>query len=347
MRKILVTAIVLFAVNSWGQEISRVATCSGQFLKLSIGARATALGEAQLGLTGDLSFLPRNPSIIAEVNRPTVALSHINLYANISHNFFGLSLPVGNGGAVALSVIYLTTDDIEVTTLKEPEGTGAYYKVRDACIGVTYARYITHWLMMGFTVKIVHEGIWRERARSLAVDFGSLLDTGLLGIKLGMSLTNLGADMRLRGEDLRVEHDRFPQNPGERKVASDLTTDKWPLPMVYRMGIATDLVGPTGQILANEINRLTLVLDVSDSRDTLLRSNMGLEYEWNKILALRMGYHGLVLAKDKYKTYDTAGFTFGAGLHYDLRWTDLLFDYATANYGRLGNIHQFTLGLRF
>lgn len=344
---IIALLILAYSSSGWSQYISRVATCAGQFLLLGVGARATAMGGAGVTLDGDVAALYWNPSGVASINRVSLMFSHTDLYSGLGifHKFMGVVVPTGSGSAVGLGVVHLSTDDIEVTTIDDPEGAGVYYTVEDYSIGISYARFVTDRLTLGITLKFIHEGIYREQAQTLAADFGSTLNTGLLGIKLGMCLSNFGGSMRLSGPDLRGKVDWYPQNQGEIKVDTDLTTAKWSLPLTFRMGVSTDLVGTEGQLMVSNNHRLTMALDTFDPNDALLRSNAGLEYEWNGVLTLRVGYHGLTLTKDDYNTYNTANYTFGAGLHYHLGKTKFQFDYALTDYIILGNCHHFSLGL--
>jgi|YelNatPaOPRAMG01_1025707.scaffolds.fasta_scaffold00014_20 hypothetical protein len=341
-------ALMSLAFSAAAQDISRVGTAAGQFLKLMVGARAAALGGTAVSLSDEPASLYWNPGAISTLGRRTLFVSRSNLYDNagIYHTFVGFVLPLPRSSALGLSVNYLGTDDIEITTLEQPNGMDTYYRAQDYAIGVSYARYVTDRLTIGLTVKFVSEGIWREKAQTLALDLGSLLDTGVLGMKLGMSLSNFGGNLRLRGPDLRVVHDRYSNNPAERSVDAELKTLEWPLPLTFRMGTAIELLGSQGQIAVSQQNQLTLSYELWDGMDSLMRAGFGAEYCWNAILFLRGGYYGLPMTKDKFGTYDTASYTFGGGLQYDLGWAAFRLDYALANFQTLGNSHILSFMLK-
>ncbi len=345
---VLTIGTVLSVSSAMAQDISRVGTAAGQFLKLMVGARAAALGGTAVSLTDEPASLYWNPGAISTLKKRTLFVSRSNLYDNagIYHTFVGLVLPLPAASAFGISVNYVGTDDIEVTTLEHPDGFDTYYRIQDYAIGLSYARYVTDRLTLGLKVKFINEGIWREKARTLALDLGSLLDTGVLGMRLGMSLSNFGGSMRLRGPDLRVTHDRYANNPAERKVSAELKTLDWPLPLTFRMGTSIELIGGQGQIAVSDQNRLTLCYEMWDGMDSLMRAGFGAEYEWNKILFLRGGYYGIPLTKDEFNTYDTASYTFGGGLQYDLGWASFRLDYALTNFRILGNSHIFSFLLQ-
>jgi hypothetical protein len=342
---VLLVATV-WVLTAWAQENSRVGTCAAQFLKVGVGARAAALGESGTATPG-IAGLYWNPAAVAAVDRFSAFFSYSSMYAGLSHNFLGLAYPLGAGSTVGVGITYMTSDDIEITTVDMPLGTGAFYSLNNYAVGLTFARHMTDRLSLGITAKFIQEGIYREKARTIAADLGSLLDTGLLGMKLAMSLSNFGGNMRLSGPDLRVSHTRWPEYTGNPTRYADLSTEVWPLPMIFRMGISSSLVGVDGQLAKSESNQVTVYADATDTNDSLLRSNFGVEYVWNNIVALRGGYRGVVLAHDEHDTYNTSSYAAGVGFHYAVAGLDLTLDYAYTDYQILGNTQQLSVTLKF
>lgn len=344
---IILVGLIAGTTPLWAQDVSRVGTGAMQFLKIGAGARACALGEAGASILNEVSSLYWNPAGIASIDKTSMSFSRSQLYADMSHNFVGFVQPLGNNSSIGVSAIFLDSGDMEITTLATPTGTGSYFSWEAYSIGLSYSRFVTHKLQLGGTVKYIREGAYHLRAQTIAIDLGSLLDTGVLGLKLGMGLINFGTDVKLDGAALRVTHERWPNDPGTLSTDAYLKTEKWPLPMVFRMGVSTDIVGAGSQFLRNEQNRLTIAADAYDSNDALMRSNLGIEYEWNDMLALRAGYRGLAIQDDEFKSYDTASYTFGAGLRYDLKIALLQFDYAYTDFQILGTGQQFSITLGF
>ncbi len=346
MKKIIIFLLIITLggyLSSGAQNISRVGTSAAQFLKLGVGARAAALGEAAVTSPGEVTGLYWNPSSIASVDRTSFAVSRNDLYADMSYNFIGLVQPLGGSSAFGVSVIYLDTGNMEITTLADPEGTGTTFSWEAYCVGVSYSRFVTDRLSLGATVKYVREGAYHLKAHTVAFDFGSMLDTGVMGMKLGMCLSNFGSSMQLDGPSLKVEHDRWETNPGSLPTDAYLKTESYPLPLTFRVGLSMELIGKEGQLLNNETNQMVIAVDAYDPNDALLRSNFGIEYQWNKILSLRTGYRGISVEKDEYESYDTASYTFGGGIAYDLNFAFVRFDYAYTDFKVLGTGHLFTL----
>ncbi len=347
---IILTLCLISIAPTWAQDISRVGTSAAQFLKLGVGARAAALGEAAVTAAGDVTGLYWNPAGLASVTRTSLAISRNELYADLSYNFIGVVQPLGAGSAIGISAFYLDSGDIEITTLDNPDGTGSYFSWESYCLGISYSRYVTDRLRLGGTVKYVREGTsaYHQNAQTIAIDVGSLLDTGVLGLKLGMCLSNFGGQMKLGGPGLEItDYDRFPNSAGNIDANAYLKTENYPLPLIFRMGLSTDLIGMEGQFLASETNRLTIAVDAYDPNDALLRSNLGIEYVWNNILSLRAGYRGISIEDDEFDSYNTASYTFGGGIRYDFSYAHFEFDYAFTDFKILGSGHIFSIILGF
>jgi hypothetical protein len=358
MKRVWVFSLILMVMASavWAQgttqPFNKVGTSAAQFLKFGVGGRAMALGGTQAALSGDVSALYWNPAGIASIQRSSFCASYMDYFVGISHNFIGFVQPINVESSFGVSVIYLDSGDIEITTIEKPEGTGNYYSVTNLAIGLTYAKYVTDRFQGGITLKYIQEGLWREKAQTVAFDLGSILDTGLLGIKLGMSLSNYGGNMRLSGPDLDIDSDPNDENPGNRLVPSYLETEKWSLPLIYRIGIVTDLVGIGGQFAESADSRLSLLFDANDPNDAELRPNMGLEYQWKNILSLRSGGH--IRYTDEWDTTENETqwnshlfLSFGAGLNWEADWGLVQFDFATMDYDLLGWVQHYTISVAF
>lgn len=330
--------LVLWALvgSAQAQEISRAATSAAQFLKLGAGARAAALGDAFVAFSGDASSLYWNPAGAASAQRRTLQVSYTDLYLDLSYGFIGYVEPLGPFGALGFHACYLHAGDIEITTLQEPNGTGEFYSVHSLAVGLTYARALTDRLSVGVTGKFVQEGIYNETAQTLAFDGGMQFATGLFGTTLGVCLSNFGGKLQMHGEDLWVD---MPTVPGQGYGGQyQLRTERWPLPATIRLGAMTELLGPGGQLATSANDRLLVGVDFVDANDAPIRANLGVEYCWRQLLALRLGYHS---------GYDTPRLSLGGGLQYRAGSWALQFDYAFVDYKDLGGTNRFTLGVAF
>jgi hypothetical protein len=335
MRKLAV-ALLLCSVTSVGYgQFSRVGTSAAQFLKFPADPRTASLGGAACGTDNAVSSLYWNPAGVASIRGLAATFSRANIFADISYNFAGITLPIGDHGTLGLSAFYLDSGEMEQTTIDQPDGTGSVFTARSYSFGLSYARYVTEWLMAGLTVKYVREDIWHESANALAFDIGSVLETGLAGLRLGIAITNFGTEMQMSGEDIKFDYssDQITLERG-----AELTTSDWPLPLTFRLGVVLDLIGGTNDIISSDIFRLTTLADYNEPNDTDARGNFGVEVAWQNVLFGRAGY---------YYNYDAAQYSLGLGLRIGVSDFVVKFDYAFVDYQVLSSVHQYGVSIYF
>lgn len=336
--KWLITFYILLSLPLLAQnELSKVATSMGQFLKIGAGARGTALGDAYSSLTNDVSAMYWNPAGIQKIGRPSLAVSRSELFAGITSDFLGGVYPLDANTTIGLSVLYLNSGDMELTTLDEPEGTGQTFDATSSALGLSISRSLTQRFDLGITLKLVSENLFREKASTLAFDIGSQFDTGIYGLKLGMVLANFGGKMKLDGPDLNTDISN-DETGVEYSAGGRLKTEEWPIPLLFRLGISADILGRDSEFIKNDKNRLTLSLEGNDPVDHYLRYNIGLEYAWSEMLMLRAGLK---------ENYDEADFSAGIGLDFSKIGINARLDYAFNNYGILGYVHNYSLEFLF
>jgi hypothetical protein len=287
---ILIFIIIAIQAVSYAGDFSKVGTAAAQFLKIGVGARATALGGSFTAIANDVSTIYWNPAGITNLNGFSLAVTHNQWFADISHDFAGIVYPLSSSDVVALHVVALNTDEQEVTTVTQPEGTGIYYDVSDLAIGLTYARTLTDRFSVGLTVKYIQQNLYNESANTFAIDLGTYLRTGFHDFIIAMNMSNFGGNMQLEGRDLITITDLNNQVSGNYNPDARLKTEPWPLPLTFRVGISMNLVGGNDPIVASEQNRFTLAVDGVHPNDNTEKVNVGGEYAWDETVFARVGY---------------------------------------------------------
>jgi opacity protein-like surface antigen len=189
---------------------------------------------------------------------------------------------------------------------------------------------------MGFTGKLVDQSIWHMNASAIAFDVGVHYVTPLDGLKLGMSVSNVGGKMRYEGKDNFIYYDYDSDQKGTNdKIFAEIKMDQWDLPMLFRVGFAYEA-------FRDEYHCFTFSTDAIHPNDYGESINSGFEYGYKDRFFLRTGYKSL------FKKDSEEGLTAGIGLIYFL--TDFLpmhVDYAYADFGRLNSVHRFTVEIGF
>jgi opacity protein-like surface antigen len=333
---IVALAICGAAHAQFVENVSKVGTTSACFLEIEVGARPLAMGGAFVATANDATALYWNAAGLARLTRNEVHLGHTEWLADMNYDFAGVALPLGSFGTLGASFCALGMDEMEVRTVFYPEGTGERFGASDVALGLSYARALTDRFSIGFTGKYIQQKIWHMSASSFALDVGTLFVTQLKGMRIGASISNFGGKMRLEGKDTQVNHDIDPSKYGNNdKIIAHLATDRWSLPLIFRAGVAMELLNAAH-------NRLTLAVDAIHPNDNTEYLNVGAEYAFNENVFLRAGYKSLFLRDGE------EGLTLGGGLAYELLGrVRLKLDYAYLDFGVLENVQRFSIGLEF
>jgi hypothetical protein len=331
MLKFIITIIILipFWTLTNGYAVSKAGTSAAQFLKIGVGPRAAALGGTFTGLANDVTALYWNPAGAAWLTKSQFLATHTKWFADINHEFAGVVVPFGGASAVGVSFTSLNSPEMEQTTVREPEGTGIFFDVQDIALGLTYSRRLTERFSFGITGKFIQQKLFNESANTFAVDLGGMLHTGFKGMRLGIMMSNFGGKLKLSGRDLIVR---------SNDASANLSTESWPLPISFRIGLAMDLMGLKEGLVLRESQRLTLLVDGYNVNDAPESMGIGLEYSWNEYFSLRSGYR---------INHDTEGFSAGMGVFFPVQSWMIQADYGLSNMADLGYVQRIGLGIRF
>ena len=290
--KTFITFILAAAVQLtiFAGDFSKVGTTAAQFLKIGVGARAMALGGSFTAIANDVSTLYWNPAGLTNLQNFSVAVSHTEWFAEISHDFAGAVYSLNESDVIALSVVGLNTSEQEVTTVTQPDGTGIYYDVSDLAIGLSYARALTDRFSVGLTAKYIQQNLYNESANTFALDLGTFLRTGFHDLIIAMSISNFGGSMQLEGRDLITVTDINSNISGNYNTDARLKTEAWALPLIFRVGVAMNIVGGSDPFIASDQNRFTLAVDGVHPNDNTEKVNIGGEYAWDEMVFARVGY---------------------------------------------------------
>ncbi len=318
------------------RSTSKVGTTAAQFLKIGAGARAIGMGGAQVGMAGDISSIYWNPAALSRMNVASeLTFTHANWLADINYDFAAGILPIGDLGTFGLSIISLRVPEELVRTVDFPDGDGRRWDASSFALQLSYARNLTDQFSIGFNAKFIRESVWSESASGVALDIGTLYLSDIKGLRLGASISNFGTTMKLEGRDLKfnTDPDGSPGG-GPNNIPADYSTESFPLPLVFRVGVAYDAY-------QDEDFRVTAAVDATHPNDNTEYVNSGLEISWKEILFGRIGYKSLWLRDSE------QGLTWGLGVHYGItNVATVKLDYGFADYGRLQNVQYFTLGLQ-
>ena len=315
--------------------VTKVGTTAANFLAIDVGPRASAMGSAYVSIANDVTAMYWNPAGIARMENFEATFSNTRWIADVSFNYAGAAVPIGDFGTIGVNATFVSMDEIERTTIASPDGTGELVDAGSYAFGLSYARNLTNQFSIGFNAKFINERIYHSNANGFALDVGALFDTQFNGLKLGMSISNYGTKMQLEGQDVQVQHDPYPGVSGNNgNINAGLSTDRFDLPLLFRVGVSMDVL----KGLAD--SKLLLSVDALHPSDDVESINVGGEYVFDDMISLRGGYKGQ-FAKDSEQ-----GLNVGGGIRYDIGGGTIFhFDYSYTDFGLFNAVHTFSVSL--
>ncbi|MCS7177588.1 MAG: PorV/PorQ family protein [Candidatus Kapabacteria bacterium] len=277
-------------------EFKKVGAAGSQFLKLPIGARAVGLGGSA-GAVNDLTAIYWNPAGVGDITGISGHFSHTQWFGGFSHNFAAVAVPLGENFRLAGSFISFASGDIPVTTLEQPEGTGATYTISDVAVGVTFGGRVTEQFSFGVTGRFVQNSLLDVSATGVTFDVGTFYQTDFYGLRLGFSVHNLGPNMEYSGQGLYLQR-RLIDALNSDPTAMSIVTNPYAIPLMFRAGIAFDALSviqgrpATAKLYSegHQEHRLIAALDFETYSDVPEQFAVGAEYTWNDLLSVRAGY---------------------------------------------------------
>jgi hypothetical protein len=336
LRSLLLTTLLLGAATQYAHAQSKVGTTAAQFLGIGVGPRANSMGGAFVAMSGDASAMYWNPGALSRIGHSQIMASHTDWLVETDLNWVGITLALDADNAIGISLTQLDLGEDDVTTVQRPEGTGERWSAHDIAFTISYARNLTDRFSIGGSFKYISQHIWNESASSIAFDVGLLFTTPFDGLRLGMSLSNFGGDMRMDGKDLTRRIDLDPDNSGNNEtIVANLKTDSWELPLFFRAGISYD-------VHRSDMLRTTVAADAVRPNDNVEHVNIGGEFAFREMFFVRLGWKALFMDDAE------EGFTAGVGLHYPLFGsTAATLDYSYQEFGIFKNVQTITLSVDF
>lgn len=287
-------------------------TAGAQFLKMAVGARPAALGEAYAAVADDAFALDWNPAGLINIAETSLALMHSPYLAGSNLDFFAYAENAGEVGAWGLAAKRMAYGKIKRTDSAGQE-TGSF-EPTDTAFSVGLACYISSFnkdpeerFVLGATGKIVRSNIVSSD-NTLSADVGILTPLYFDGsFRMGLAAQNVMGSLRF-------------------------DKDETPLPLLLRFGTMTRFG-----------RHAMLTADLVGAKDHLPFLAAGAEVRISPSktsdIFLRGGFNTRAVG-DLTGLRDVA---LGAGT----RFGDYTVDYAFSPFGDLGAVHRLSVTVSF
>ena len=322
MIKIIITiSLTIFLFTDINAQLfpvlggQRAGISTAQFLKIGVGGRASAMGDAFVAVANDVSALYWNPAGLSQFCENQIMFSHNEWVVDINHDFLGAVYHLDGDNTFGIAFTSLSMDRMKVTTEFAPFGTGEFFGFSDIAIAVSYSRKMTEQFSFGGTVRYIEETLDKLKMRGVMIDLGTYYWTGLGSTRFAVAVSNFGNDL---------------SPSGDVELVGNRSNSQWQSfspPTIFRIGFALEPY-------EDKINRVTTSIQLNHPNDNSENLVVGAEYAYNNLFYLRSGYKFNV---------DEQNYSFGAGVSLPISIANVSVDYAFSNFSKLGSAHRFSL----
>ncbi len=165
-------------------------TTGANFLKIGVGARAAAMGEAFTAVTDDSTSLYWNPAGLARVEGRELSAMYNVWFQGIGQGYVSVGFPL-LGGTMALGTNYVSMGDLEGRD--ESGNPTETFKASDLGISVGFAGKLGRFLL-GLSGGMIRSTIAGDTQSAFLVTLGGLVEVSE-GFSLGVVAQNLGTKL--------------------------------------------------------------------------------------------------------------------------------------------------------
>ncbi len=318
---------------------AQVAKYSNEFLAVGVGARALAMGNANIASANDVSCGYFNPAGLLNIKTKfQLGLMHAEYFAGIAKYDYGaLATRIDSNSVACLSIIRFGVDNIPNTLqLVDANGFVDYSKissfsVTDFAALLSYARdmKVLKGVKVGATGKIIRR------------HFGPFGGSWGFGIDAGASYSYKGWNFAAVGRDITGTFNAYTFTLSEQDKATFAATNNDIPTNSVEVTVPRLIIGASRNFslwkdkisITPEVN---LITTFDGKRNTLIKSKVastdpvvGLEIGYLKMIYLRAGVNNIQQATDiKNKTYTSIAPAIGVGIRYKI----FTLDYALTNF---------------
>lgn len=289
---------------------------AANFLRVGVGARPVAMGEAYTALADDTHAVYYNPAGLAHLERQEVTMMHNKFFEGVHQQYAAYAYPHWKYGTFATALTMLSVQPFDAYTPQDqPDGR---VTAQDLAVSVAWSREVPKLtgLSIGVAGKFINSRLATYNAQAGALDGGVLWrQSETDGLSLGFAVRNLGTPMTFIAEEFHL--------PVSAHAGA-----------AYRAGVP----------LWDDAS-YTYVLEAVGARDRDPYVATGVEFRPVDEFAIRAGWR---------LNQDTGlGLSAGIGFRslekgFVADWfPELALDYAFVDHGRLENTHRVSVSFRF
>lgn len=348
MKKVFcVIGMALVMSGAFQSAYAQAGTSAVPFLLIAPNSRASGMGEGGTGIADDAAAIHWNPAGLAFQHGGEISITHANWLpqfhlSDLFYDYFNVKQEMPDfGGTFGASITYLNLGDFVQTSEKDPTPIG-HFKGFEVAATVGFAAQVTDEFGIGTNLRFINSslspfGTGQEQGDGIAYDFS--FDLGFLykpktlvipfidedigdAFSVGMNLSNLGPKM------VYIDAAQADPLPTQLRLGFGITPMKDDYNSLTLSVDFSKLLVYRDSSASHELPKALWTSFTEHSFNTnlkLIDASVGLEYWYNKQVAIRWGY----FFEDP-SNGNRNFMTFGAGLRYDIYGADFSYIASTA-----------------
>ena len=271
----------------------RVGQSGAPELLINPWARSGGVFGSNGSYVNGLEAMKNNIAGLAQDSATEVGLTHVTYLSGTGVNINDLAVaqPIGNGNVIALNIMSMSFGDISATDYFNPDGYGTYHP-QYLNVQLGFARQFSTHFNAGFAMTYVSEQINNINALGLCFDGGVQYVAGKENnFHLGVTLRNLGTNMRFSGTGFAINIDQ-PQTSPSYTISGSVPSDKFALPTYLNMSAAYDFYLDKGHMNADSTPMHKLTVMGAFTSNSFINDYLGVgaEYTYKNRIGLRAAY---------------------------------------------------------
>lgn len=293
--KSIVTIIAVGAsLNAMAGNKDRSGQAGAAELMINPWARSTGVFGANVSHIGGLEAMKGNVAGLAQTTGTDIGISRGQYLANtgININNIGVAQNLGDAGTIGINLMSMNFGEIVSTTYDIPEGFGTF-RPQFLNVQLAYSKQFSKHVNAGAAMTYVSEQIGSISALGLAFEGGIQYVTGKRdNFHFGITLRNLGTNMRFSGTGLSVDADK-PQSSPNFVVSQQYPADKFSMPTYLNFGVSYDFYLDENHVASTDSlpkHKLTAIGNFQSNSFNNDYITLGAEYSFKEMIQLRAAY---------------------------------------------------------
>ncbi len=291
---ILAICALGISFTSFAGNKDRIGQSGAPELIINPWARSTGVFGMNGAYVSGLEAMKCNIAGLAADSTTEVGLSH-GVYlsgSGVNINNLAVAQNIGNGNVIGLNIMSMSFGDIPATDYFNPDGYGTYHP-QYLNVQLGFARQFSTHINAGAAATYVSEQISNINALGLAFEGGIQYITGKKdNFHLGVTLRNLGTNMRFSGTGFAVNAEQSQSSPGYT-ISVNAPSDKFSMPTYLNLAASYDFYLDENHLVSADstpMHKLTVMGSFTSNSFINDYIGVGAEYTYKNMFSLRAAY---------------------------------------------------------